>query len=184
MALVRYQHLETPIGRLLISSTDRGVCRIDFEKKVEPEEELVGLEQWAAVKLGGTVSLMAGGGVCAEAAGQLDEYFRGGRTRFELPLDLTGTPFQLQVWGALAKIPYGELRSYKQVAEAIGSPKAVRAVGGANNKNPVPVVIPCHRVVGAGGDMVGYAGGLPIKHKLLELEGLELHLTSDAGEMR
>jgi methylated-DNA-[protein]-cysteine S-methyltransferase len=184
MEFVRYQHLETPIGRLLISSTDRGVCRIDFDKKLEPEEELAGLEKWAASKLGSAASLIPGGGACEEAAGQLAEYFRGGRTRFELPLDLMGTPFQLQVWGALAEIPYGVLCSYKQVAEAIGSPKAVRAVGGANNKNPVPVVIPCHRVVGAGGDMVGYAGGLHIKHKLLELEGLELHLTSDAGVMR
>jgi methylated-DNA-[protein]-cysteine S-methyltransferase len=181
MAVVHYQHLHTPIGQLLLAASGRGVCRIGFESRLEPEDELAGLDRWVKAKVDGGASLKQGGPVTEEAAGQLKEYFEGKRTSFDVPLDLRGTPFQLQVWQALAGIPYGALRSYKQIAEAVGSPKAVRAVGGANNRNPVPVIIPCHRVIGAGGDMVGYAGGLAMKHILLELEGLELRLTSQAG---
>ncbi|MDQ0892397.1 O-6-methylguanine DNA methyltransferase [Paenibacillus sp. V4I9] len=101
---------------------------------------------------------------------QLEQYFRRERLSFEGELDLQGTEFQKQVWTALLSIPYGEIVSYKHIAEAIGSPKAVRAVGGANNKNPIPVIIPCHRIIGASGDLVGYGGGLPIKVLLLDLE--------------
>jgi len=104
----------------------------------------------------------------------LAEYFDGKRRRFDLPVDLYGTPFQLRVWRELKKIPYGEVRSYKELARAIGSPKAVRAVGGANNKNPVPILVPCHRVIGSNGSLVGYGGGLSIKEYLLKLEGAPL----------
>jgi len=91
--------------------------------------------------------------------------------RFDLNLDLHGTPFQIGVWRELERIPYGETRSYLQLAEAIGAPKAVRAVGAANGANPIPIVIPCHRVIGASGKLVGYGGGLPLKKRLLALEG-------------
>lgn len=106
-----------------------------------------------------------------ETARQLRAYFAGILRNFDLPLDLRGTPFQLKVWGALATIPYGETRSYLQIAAAIGAEKAVRAVGAANGANPIPIVIPCHRVIGSGGKLVGYGGGLPLKKRLLTLEG-------------
>lgn len=101
---------------------------------------------------------------------QLDEYFSGTRKTFNLPIEITGTAFQKRVWTALCDIPYGETRSYKEIAMAIGNGKAARAVGMANNKNPVTIVIPCHRVIGSNGRLVGYAGGLAMKEKLLELE--------------
>lgn len=105
-----------------------------------------------------------------KAADQLAEYFAGRRKEFDLPLNPEGTDFQRKIWNALQKIPFGETRSYKQLAEMAGSGKACRAVGGANNKNPLPVFIPCHRVIGADGSLVGYGGGLKIKQFLLELE--------------
>ena len=115
--------------------------------------------------------------VAAETIRQLQAYFAGRLRRFDLPLDLRGTGFQLQVWRQLETIPFGETRSYTQIATAIGAPRAVRAVGSANGANPIPIVVPCHRVIGAAGALVGYGGGLPLKKRLLELEGaLALHL--------
>lgn len=101
---------------------------------------------------------------------QLDEYFQGKRTIFSLPFKLTGTPFQLAVWKELQNIPYGKTTSYKEIAQKINKPKAYRAVGMANNKNPLPIIIPCHRVIGSNGKLIGYAGGLKLKNYLLELE--------------
>lgn len=101
---------------------------------------------------------------------QLDEYFQGKRTTFSLPFNLTGTPFQLAVWKELQNIPYGQTTSYKEIAQKINKPKAYRAVGMANNKNPLPIIIPCHRVIGSNGKLIGYAGGLKLKNYLLELE--------------
>ena len=105
-----------------------------------------------------------------EAYRQLSEYLLGERKRFDLPLNSQGTVFQQQVWKALCDIPYGETRSYKQIAEAIGNPKAVRAVGMANNRNPLLIVVPCHRVIGANGKLVGYGAGIDKKEFLLKLE--------------
>ena len=103
---------------------------------------------------------------------QLKEYFDGKRTAFDLKMKLHGTEFQKKVWTYLSEIPYGETRTYKDVAEAIGSPKGFRAVGMANNKNPIAIIYPCHRVIGASGKLVGYGGGLDIKERLLRLEGI------------
>jgi len=104
------------------------------------------------------------------AAKQLEEYFAGKRKEFDLPLNPKGTDFQRSVWEALQKIPYGEKATYSQVAQSIGKPKACRAVGMSNNRNPIWIVIPCHRVIGANGSLVGYGGGLEMKQKLLEIE--------------
>jgi len=109
-------------------------------------------------------------GLIKEAHLQFSEYLKGERKEFDIPFRMKGTKFQKQVWTALCEIPYGETRSYKQIAEAIGNPKAVRAVGMANNRNPLLVVVPCHRVIGANGQLVGYAGGLDKKEFLLRLE--------------
>jgi methylated-DNA-[protein]-cysteine S-methyltransferase len=106
-----------------------------------------------------------------EAVSQLNAYFARNLRRFQLPLDIHGTEFQKRVWRELEKIPYGETRSYAQIAAAIGTPRAVRAVGAANGANPVAIVVPCHRVIGSGGKLTGYGGGLPLKKRLLELEG-------------
>jgi methylated-DNA-[protein]-cysteine S-methyltransferase len=108
--------------------------------------------------------------VLKEVVRQLSEYFSGQRQEFSLPLDLQGTAFQLRTWHALREIPFGETRTYKQIAEFIGCPKGFRAVGLANNRNPIPIIIPCHRVIGVNGDLIGYAGGLAIKEKLLAIE--------------
>ena len=105
-----------------------------------------------------------------EAHQQLSEYLKGERKSFDLPLRMKGTDFQQRVWNALLDIPYGETRSYKQIAEAIGNPKAVRAVGMANNRNPLLIVVPCHRVIGADGKLVGYGAGIEKKEFLLRLE--------------
>ena len=112
----------------------------------------------------------AGNPLLAEAVGQLRAYFAGLLRRFALPLDLVGTEFQRRVWLELTRIPYGETRSYQEIARAIAAPKAVRAVGAANGANPVAIVVPYHRVIGAGGKLVGYGGGLPLKRRLLSLE--------------
>ena len=109
--------------------------------------------------------------IATEAVRQLRAYFAGQLRRFDLPLDLRGTDFQLRVWRELERIPYGETRSYLEIAEAMGAPRAVRAVGAANGANPIPIVVPCHRVIGASGKLVGYGGGLPLKKRLLQLEG-------------
>ncbi len=111
-----------------------------------------------------------------QAAEQLRAYFAGELREFDLPLDMQGTEFQRRVWNELLHIPYGETRSYSFVANTIGAPKAVRAVGAANGQNPIPIVVPCHRVIGAGGSLVGYGGGLPLKRFLLDLEAGHSHL--------
>jgi methylated-DNA-[protein]-cysteine S-methyltransferase len=105
------------------------------------------------------------------ASRQLAEYFAGRRTSFDLPLDITGTPFQLRVWAELQRIPYGETISYSELAKRIGSPKAVRAVGAASGRNPVPIIVPCHRVIASNGGLQGFGGGLEAKRLLLDLEG-------------
>jgi methylated-DNA-[protein]-cysteine S-methyltransferase len=112
--------------------------------------------------------------VLQRARRQLQQYFAGSRRQFELPLAARGTAFQRQVWRALQHIPYGELRSYRDIALALGRPTASRAVGAANGRNPLPIVVPCHRVIGSNGQLTGYAGGLDLKHFLLDLEGAQL----------
>lgn len=142
-------HHETPIGILTISANHEGVTKIDFGKHGRQTKSNHILNQ---------------------ACRELDEYFAGTRREFEVPLSMSGTPFQKMVWNALSKIPYGAIPSYSDIAELIGRPKAARAVGMANNKNPVPIIVPCHRVIGRDGSLIGYAGGLDIKRKLLSVE--------------
>jgi len=160
------QYLDSPIGTLRLLSNGSQLVRIEFENHYG---DVTGHDN-------GDVS---GNGTCAErsdpalaaCARQLEEYFSRRRRQFDLPLAAAGTSFQRSVWQALAAIPYGELRSYRDIAQVIGNPSAVRAVGAANGRNPLPIVVPCHRVIGSNGSLTGFAGGLDIKTYLLELEG-------------
>lgn len=165
--LLYYDELHTPIGPLTIVASDLGVCLIEFGAFTVKEAVL---QQWSRTWAEGA-GYERNEERLAHVTSQLKQYFEGTLREFTVPLDMRGTQFQLQVWEALKQIPVGEIRSYKDIADAIGRPKAVRAVGGANNKNPVPIIVPCHRVVGMDGRLVGYGGGLEIKRYLLTLEG-------------
>lgn len=164
---IKYDEMESPIGPLTLGWSDEGLCSIEFGTFMQTENKL---RAWSRRRYG-TEEWEQDSKSLAGAAGQLRDYFAGALHSFYLPLDLQGTPFQVKVWEALAEIPFGITCSYKDIAKRIGSPKAVRAVGGANNGNPVPIIIPCHRVIGANGNMVGYGGGLGIKTFLLQHEG-------------
>ncbi|GIO03981.1 methylated-DNA--protein-cysteine methyltransferase [Brevibacillus reuszeri] len=161
-----YTTMESPIGPLLLASTEEGLCYIEF---ADPEYGLESLHRWCKKTFLG-ISPQRNDALNEAAKAQIDEYFAGERQTFDVPVVLYGTPFQKTVWNELANIPYGQTRSYKEIALAIGASKAVRAIGGANNRNPIPIIIPCHRVIGSNGAMVGYGGGLSIKEHLLALE--------------
>ncbi|GAB7387427.1 hypothetical protein BSNK01_12630 [Bacillaceae bacterium] len=163
---VKYSTMESPVGPITLASTERGVCWIDFG---EGDRVIASLKQWCRRWLH-TERVEPDEQANADAVEQLTAYFSGKRKDFDLPLDMRGTHFQLKVWNELHKIPYGETRSYKEIAEGIGAPKSVRAVGGANHQNPLSIIVPCHRVIGANGALVGYGGGLGIKAYLLSLE--------------
>lgn len=171
-----YTMMDSPIGPLLLASTEEGLCFIEFG---EEQEALIPFQSWCKKTFLG-VSPVYDEVMNAEAKQQLDEYFSGSRKQFDVPIVLYGTPFQKSVWSALTAIPYGETRSYKDMAAAIGASKAVRAIGGANNRNPIPVIVPCHRVIGSNGALVGYGGGLPIKQFLLTLEEAPLTFSHPA----
>ncbi|MCL2828315.1 MAG: methylated-DNA--[protein]-cysteine S-methyltransferase [Oscillospiraceae bacterium] len=149
----------SPIGSLYIAEQDGAITHLKFSP-VDGAQKMTPLLQ--------------------QCADQLDAYFGGELIRFDLPLAPHGTPFQMRVWEALQTIPYGATWSYKALAEAIDNPKACRAVGLANNRNPISILIPCHRVVGANGSLTGYGGGLSNKAYLLELEGVEIPVALSA----
>lgn len=164
---VIYVEIDTPIGPLTVASTSKGVCWLDFGNGAKA---LNNLKRWT-MKWFNTELIECRPGDCTEIIHQIEQYFNGQLSEFKLPIDLYGTPFQKMVWHSLLEIPYGETRSYKDIALQIGAPKAVRAIGGANNRNPIPIIIPCHRVIGSNGALVGYGGGLEIKEHLLGMEG-------------
>ena len=150
MNMTAREYIDTPCGKMVIVADDEHILQIEFAGK--------------ALK-------SRGNKLTREAARQLKEYFAGKRQNFDLPMRQTGTDFQQQVWQALLSIPYGETRSYADIARQIGKPKSVRAVGAANGQNKIAIAIPCHRVIGADGSLTGYAGGLDKKTILLRLEG-------------
>ena len=161
METLQFFRTSSPVGPLFLAASAKGLVRLEFEsrvqslhpRKIELEESRQALAPYLA---------------------QLDEYFAGERREFTIPLDLRGTEFQLKCWRALLGIPYGETRSYRDLAEAIGHPQAFRAVGMSNNRNPIAIIVPCHRVIAADGSLCGYGGGLDIKRKLLDLECAKL----------
>lgn len=144
-----YSIIKTPVGNIKINEENNYITSIEYTEEdiQESDNPLIN-----------------------KVKKQLEEYFSGKRKEFDIPLNPKGTEFQQKVWNALKEIPYGELRSYKQIAERIGNPLACRAVGNANNKNPIMIVVPCHRVIGTNGSMTGYACGINIKEQLLRLE--------------
>ncbi|MFH8133830.1 methylated-DNA--[protein]-cysteine S-methyltransferase [Pantoea osteomyelitidis] len=156
--MYHFKTVNTPVGVLTLVASDAGLAAILWENEVPKHVRLRPLNQDDQHP------------ILCEAARQLEEYFSGTRQQFDLPLDFAGTAFQKKVWQALLSIPFGETRSYRQIAEQIGHPAAVRAVGAANGRNPLSIVAPCHRVIGANGKLTGFAGGLAVKAFLLDLE--------------
>ena len=162
MNQIYYSRFASPVGPLLLAGSKAGLQLVSFgagnrARNIDPEWRL---DNSAFV----------------EVVHQLQSYFAGERRDFDLSLLLEGTDFQKTVWTALREIPYGETISYKELAEMIGKPKAVRAVGAANGANPIPIIIPCHRVIGNDGSLTGFGGGLPLKKRLLQLESQQLKL--------
>jgi len=159
-----YDVVDSPIGPLFVAVSDHGLAAISYDSR--PDEELDRLARFAGPRVLRTSRLVDG------ARRELDEYFSGRRRGFDLTLDLRGLPaFTVSVLRRLARVPYGKTTTYGALAARAGHPRAARAVGTVMNRNRIPIVLPCHRVVGASGDLVGYAGGLDRKVKLLELEG-------------
>lgn len=163
--MINFSGIETPIGNMVACSTKQGICLLEFEERKELADELKVLPLMfnATLKEGSTPHI-------DQLKIQLTEYFLGVRTQFTVPLEIKGTPFQQSVWQALQEIPYGETRSYKEQARILGKPEAIRAVGTANGRNKIAILVPCHRVLGSNGVLTGYAGGLWRKEYLLKLE--------------
>ena len=161
---VFFSVMDSPVGPLLIAATSEGLRCLQFHrgKLPRPAEDEIWLESAEQVRL---------------YEQQINSYFRGELRKFTFKLDLPGTPFQKDCWQALLRIPYGKTRTYAEIAREIGRPQAFRAVGQANHDNPIAIVVPCHRVLGANGTLTGYGGGLSTKEKLLRLEGATFRLS-------
>lgn len=153
---ILYSWMQSPVGKLLLAVSARGLCRVQFGGPVPADDHD---EIWVEAPE-----------QLQQAKEELSAYFRGVLRNFNVPLDLRGTAFQIRCWEALRKIPYGSTCSYAELAVAVGSPRAFRAVGQANHNNPIAIIVPCHRVIGANGSLTGYGGGLSLKEKLLRLE--------------
>jgi len=158
MTSIAYRNCDTPIGRLLLVGNEYGLHAIRFPTEGERSRPQ---SHWCRDD-----------GAFDDAARQLTAYFAGDLTHFDLPLHIAGTPFRKRVWSELQTIPYGETISYAALADRIGRPQAYRAVGAANGANPLPIVVPCHRVIGSNGSLTGFGGGIAVKRFLLELEGV------------
>jgi O-6-methylguanine DNA methyltransferase len=157
METLFYRRSQSPVGPLFLAASEKGLARLEFDARVQKLDDKKFAMQESETTLAPYLS-------------ELDEYFAGTRREFTFPLDLRGTDFQLACWRALLAIPYGETCTYRDIAEAIDHPHAYRAVGMANNRNPVAIVVPCHRVIASSGSLCGYGGGLDLKRALLDLE--------------
>ena len=170
---IYYCYMESPIGRLKIEESKEAITALHICMK-EADKTEVDIRETDKIDIKYEVEKIHTSyretALLQKAKKQLEEYFAGKRREFDLPIRLYGTDFQKKVWNVLRSIPYGETLSYGEVALRIGNPKASRAVGGANNKNPVMIIVPCHRVIGADGSLTGFGGGLPAKEYLLTLE--------------
>jgi O-6-methylguanine DNA methyltransferase len=164
---VWWSEVPSQFGTFGVASTGRGVLTMLLPRDPLGHEEIIR-------KLSPSAVIVPDDGHNAEAVGQLEEYLAGERQTWDLELDMRGTPFQIAVWKAVYEVPFGETASYGEIARWIGNPAAVRAVGAANGANPLPPVVPCHRIIGSNGKLTGYGGGLPLKQKLLDLERITL----------
>lgn len=176
---VYWEPLEHPAFQnrpLYLAATEKGLCLITL-----PNESFETMQHWVEKKIP-NAALVRDPERMSGYVRQLQQYFEGERTSFTFSFDLRGTAFQVSVWQALTRIPYGRIQSYSDIAEAVGSPNAVRAVGAANGANPIPIVIPCHRVIGKNAELTGYRGGLQVKEELLRLEGV--HQYTKKGHAR
>ena len=159
METIYYSRYDSLAGPLIVAVSEKGLVALEFDRGKFPSSRDNNLRWELSEKK------------TKPYTRELTEYFAGKRREFSFPLDLRGTAFQLSCWRALLKIPYGETRSYADIARSVGQPQAFRAVGMANNRNPIAIVVPCHRVIASDGTLCGYGGGLDVKRKLLELEG-------------
>lgn len=163
--------IPTPLGEMLAIASDRGLCLLDFAEQKSLERHTAQVRQaHGGVEVASATPATAATAVLHATQLQLAQYFAGQRQTFEVPLDLVGTDFQVRVWQTLLRIPFGQTCSYAQQSEALGQPRAVRAVANANGQNKISIIVPCHRVVGSNGTLTGYAGGLPRKQALIALE--------------
>lgn len=171
-----YYSFDTPIGILWVGFSNKGIVHVSFNN--EAKRDLLG---FLKKHFDDVVEYKEQE---KDFSRQINAYLKGELKTFDIPVDLHGTDFQIKVWKELMKIPYGKTRTYKDIAHNIGNIKAVRAVGGANNKNPIPIVIPCHRVIGSDGNLLGYGGGIDYKVRLLELEGHNIMRKTVKGEVK
>jgi O-6-methylguanine DNA methyltransferase len=160
----------SPIGPLFLAASERGLVAVEFDARL-PGQQTIRPNPRDLRAESGSLRFEEGGPEMSGYTNELTEYFGGNRREFTFPLDMRGTPFQLDCWRALLAIPYGETRTYADIARAVGRPQGFRAVGMANNRNPIAIVVPCHRVIASDGTLCGYGGGLDVKRKLLQLEG-------------
>ena len=165
MEIIYQKTIQTPLGEMIACAVDQGICLLEFTDRKNMEKQFKSLSKALNAEIVEKEHLHF-----KQLEKELTEYFDGKRDHFEVPLFITGTEFQEKVWQLLREIPMGETRTYKQQSEFLGNPKAIRAVGTANGINKIAILIPCHRVIGSSGELVGYAGGIWRKQKLLELE--------------
>jgi O-6-methylguanine DNA methyltransferase len=162
--------MDSPIGPLFLAASAKGLVALEFDARLPGQQSIRPNPRDLREEKKGS-ALEESSTAMQPYVSELEEYFAARRREFSFPLDLRGTDFQLACWHALLAIPYGETRTYADIARAVGQPKAFRAVGMANNRNPIAIVVPCHRVIASDGTLCGYGGGLDVKRKLLELEG-------------
>jgi O-6-methylguanine DNA methyltransferase len=170
METLHCTNMESAIGPLFLAASARGLVAIEFDVRLPGQQSIRPNPRHLREEKRG-YTFEDSPTLTRPYVSELEEYFAGNRRQFTFPLDLQGTDFQLACWRALLSIPYGETRSYADIARAVGKPNAFRAVGMANNRNPIAIVVPCHRVIASDGGLCGYGGGLDVKRKLLELEG-------------
>ena len=170
METVHWTKIESGVGPLFLAASAKGLVALEFDARL-PGQQTIRPNPRDLRNEKGAFEFEESASALSIYTRELEEYFAGKRREFTIPLDLRGTDFQLACWQALCAIPYGETRSYADIARAVGKENAFRAVGMANNRNPIAIIVPCHRVIASNGTLCGYGGGLDIKRKLLELEG-------------
>lgn len=170
MELLNCTRLASPVGPLFLAASAQGLVALEFDRRLPGQQTIRPNPRDLRVE-SKSVRFEESGRELSRYLRELEEYFASRRREFSFPLDLRGSDFQVACWRALLKIPYGETRSYADIARAVGRPRGFRAVGMANNRNPIAIVVPCHRVIASDGTLCGYGGGLDVKRKLLELEG-------------